>query len=228
MKPLAIYVSISAAVLTAALILVTQTLPQFRGTSVQPFDLSWPHSPPSVPATEVTEFDTEFDAGAGLSKGTSWSFDHRRDANNHGLTQERCLAAFPLLYKEIDRAVEYRHKHGNITGEDIEMDWRGGGIVRILVQDNHVSIVDTLNVERGHRFRYLATLNSLNTAVMSAQDKLPDVEFTYTVTDFPLGHGKGMKGRTTLAYSRAPEQESLWLMPGTTMILQAVPCESMR
>ena len=39
------------------------------------------------------------------------------------------------------------------------------------------------------------------------------MEFTYTILDWALGHDGSKGDHTTLAYSRDPEQESLWLMP---------------
>lgn len=210
MRPLVIYVIVSATILSIVLLLTAQILPQVSGSNIRPFDLSWPSSSPPAPPAQVPRPVDPICPNS--SKDEAWTFDPRLHATNHALTEAQCSSAFPLLYKEIDRAVEYRHKHGNITTDDLDMSWRNGGIVRILVRDNHVSIVDTLDVERGHRFRYLATLNSLQTAVAGSQEPLPNIEFTYTVTDFPLGHS-GKNHHTTLGYSRAPEQESLWLMP---------------
>ncbi|EME45485.1 hypothetical protein DOTSEDRAFT_71260 [Dothistroma septosporum NZE10] len=144
---------------------------------------------------------------------TGWIFNHRTDGRNYGLTEEQCGSAFPDLYKEIDRAVQYRlDTWGNITPDELDVAWRGDGIVRALVHDNQLYIIDAHGVvDHNHRPRTVATLHSLHRAISAYQGKLPNIEFTFTVHDAALRDPAG--NETTWAYTRRKHQEKLWLMP---------------
>ncbi|KAF2478764.1 glycosyl transferase family 90-domain-containing protein [Neohortaea acidophila] len=186
---------------------------QFREAGTPSFAFAWHRR--AQPASTPSDASSTSPAGSNGVDNTTppWTFEYTRDGNNHGLSEEQCTAAFPLLTMEIDRAVEYRHNvAGNITLDDLEIKWRGHGILRILIHENQLYIVDTLNVGRGHRTRYLATLNSINAALRSYPGTLPTVEFTFTVQDNSL-IGEGNSNRTVLAYARRAEEPSVWLMP---------------
>ena len=45
--------------------------------------------------------------GHNVSESARWVYDWKRDGNNHGLNTEQCNSAFPLLYSEIDRSVNF-------------------------------------------------------------------------------------------------------------------------
>ena len=220
MRPTALYVTFSAGILTLVIVvfLSAQTFPQFKDKLLDPLGDSRPSSA-SPTARPPVKSEPGYDHRPGEKAEGSpteqeWAFDHKRDGNNHGLTEAQCLSAFPQLYKEVDRAVHYhRNERGKITQEDVEIAWRHDGIVRVLIDDNHLHIVDALKVfERGHRFRHMSTLLSLQAAVSGSQEPLPNTELTYTILDFPL-RDSDTHGHTTLAYSREPDQKSLWLMP---------------
>ena len=84
--------------------------------------------------------------------------------------------------------------------------------MRALVRDSHLYVVDARGVsDRNHRQRSIATLHSLNRALVASGEKLPDVEFTLTDHDAALMNPDG--NHTTLTYSRLAKQETLWLMP---------------
>ncbi|KAK4624404.1 hypothetical protein CLAFUW4_05999 [Fulvia fulva] len=144
---------------------------------------------------------------------TGWTFSHRTQGRNYGLTEEQCNVAFPHLYREIDRAVQHRKdKWGNITPDELETAWRGDGIVRAQIHDNQLYIIDAHGVvDHNHRPRTVATLHSLHRAISAFQGKLPDIEFTFTVHDAALPDSNG--NETTWAYTRREHQEKLWLMP---------------
>jgi hypothetical protein len=55
-----------------------------------------------------------------------WSWNPDKDRNNHRLSEAQCSSAFPLLYKEIDRAASYWKARGGqvkILQENIDLDW---------------------------------------------------------------------------------------------------------
>lgn len=142
-----------------------------------------------------------------------WEFDPLNHRRHYGLSTEQCLSAFPLLYKEVDRAVAYRRAVGNITLQDVDVGWRGDGIVRAMIYDNELYIIDPHGVgDHNHRPRSIATLHSLHRAVTAYQGELPNIEFTLTDHDAAEFGNKG-ESHTTWAYSRLKSQESLWLMP---------------
>lgn len=65
-----------------------------------------------------------------------WNFE--RDAKNLLLSDAQCDAAFPGLFKEVDRAVEQRRKN-YITINEINEIKRDNGYVRGMIYDQQVS-----------------------------------------------------------------------------------------
>ena len=72
-----------------------------------------------------------------LIPGT-WIFNTTRDEKAYSLTEERCDSAFPALFTEIERAVEYRKKVGIITQEDVDISWKDVEAVRAMIIDQQV------------------------------------------------------------------------------------------
>lgn len=214
MRAIAFYITLSAALLGLLFFITAQSYPELKDQALHPFNRPGPVvSEPSYPSRPPAQSSDHEEESSNAPGSTEWVFDHKRDGRNYGLSEEQCLSAFPLLYKEIDRAAEYRRKIGqNISLKEVETGWRGDGIVRIMIRDNQLYVISAPAVtDRNHRPRSIASLNSLNRAVMAYQGKLPDVEFTITDHDSALINPDG--NQTTLAYSRLEKQETLWLMP---------------
>ena len=220
MPRIALYTILAACILGLLILFSTYTLPYF--TTDKPLSAfgfgngrpsHFPRPHPAVPPSGP------HDAGHGKNDGEDddpmlwkeWVFDYKRDSRKYGLSEEQCLLAFPRLYEEVDRAVEYRRKIGNITREDVKIDWRNNAIMRVMVRDGQLYIIHARDVDRAYRPRNLATLNSINRALVAYPGSLPDVEFSITHNDNPLVDKNGKQ--TTWAYARLPHQESLWLMP---------------
>lgn len=167
---------------------------------------SFKPSRPGIPSTNyVIEHVSE-------QETTTWLWDRKRDGRNYGLDEEQCHIAFPLLYKEIDRAVAYRRRN-KIRVEELDTAWRGDGIVRAMIWNNQLYIIEGRGVwDKNHRPRSIATLHAIHRAVIAYPDVLPNIEFTVTHHDFAETGGPHVH-HTTWAYSRLPEHESLWLMP---------------
>ena len=64
-----------------------------------------------------------------------WNFE--RDANNLLLSDAQCDAAFPGLFKEIDRAVSHRRRN-HITISEIDEIKISNGYVRGMIYDQQV------------------------------------------------------------------------------------------
>ncbi|KAK3107970.1 hypothetical protein LTR53_017947, partial [Teratosphaeriaceae sp. CCFEE 6253] len=207
MRTVALYGTL-AAIITAGLVLFsTQGGPAFARHTYHRFQ--HPIAPPSTGP-----------AGPSIAHSQShvsppkpqWEYNYKRDRRNYGLSEEQCLAAFPQLYKEVDRAIAWREKHGHIVEDELDVGWRGDGMVRALIHDSQLYIIDAHGVfDANHRPRSIATLHALNRAITSASEPLPDIEFTFTDHDSALRDGDG--NHTTWAYSRLASHESLWLMP---------------
>lgn len=89
-------------------------------------------------ATTQTDAPTPSAAPSTHEEG-QWSFNTTRDERAYGLAAEQCDAAFPGLFTEIDRAVEYRKKVGKITPDDVDISWKDYGAVRAAIINQQVS-----------------------------------------------------------------------------------------
>jgi len=70
-----------------------------------------------------------------------WSFDAARDAENFGLDDEQCDVAFPRLYQEINRSVEFWKAQGGIKPKNLETNFAAYGTLRLRIIDGQVVIV---------------------------------------------------------------------------------------
>lgn len=148
----------------------------------------------------------------------AWSYDWARDHDNLNLNVEQCDAAFPELYDEVDRAVQYWGESGRkITSESIELVGGNDGGVRGLIAGQQLRIIQTRGLGRkDFRHRIIAVLQQIQTALNAAQSAgqpLPDVEFTVVVDDKPV---VGEKPRALWGFTRAfanPRHDNVWVIP---------------
>ncbi|KAF2161762.1 hypothetical protein M409DRAFT_58838 [Zasmidium cellare ATCC 36951] len=177
-----------------------------------------PSSTESTPAADNKVPETELEVETSPEpKVESWSYEWERDRNNHGLTKEQCDIAFPELYNEIDRAVEY-WKDRKITPQSIDLVDGNDGGVRVLIHDQQLRIINTRGLFRkDFRHRIIAVLQQLLralTAAESANEPIPDVEMTIIVDDKPVLDPA--KSSPLWAFTRAyadPKHDDLWLTP---------------
>ncbi|KAK0637551.1 Protein O-glucosyltransferase 1 [Lasiodiplodia hormozganensis] len=144
-----------------------------------------------------------------------WAFDAKRDAKNFGLSPEQCDAAFPKLWAEIDRAVAHRKKVGNITPDEVKIGWKIDGIVRAMIYDRQLFILNARGARRrDYRQRTLAVLQSIQRAITAYPGDIPNIEFSFVVDDgayFAVYNNE--TSATTWALTREPQDDNLWLMP---------------
>ncbi|KAK5125421.1 hypothetical protein LTR85_000530 [Meristemomyces frigidus] len=152
----------------------------------------------------------------------TWTFDHLRDADNPALNRAKCQAAFPELYYEIDRSVQYwRDRSHTITQEDTEISWRQDAALRVLVHGNQVRILETRHTweGEGYRKRTRAVLGQIHRALLGAAaagESAPTAEFAVTVDDQTLIPNAEDDTHTIWAFSRRlidGDQERHWLIP---------------
>jgi hypothetical protein len=167
-----------------------------------------------------------------------WSFNSTRDERAYGLTAEQCDVAFPGLFTEIDRAVEYRRKVGNITPEDVDISWKDKCAVRAVILDQQVGLLTHLSFpslvkstqaelflraqlyvleakfsDTGCGYansRGLSLLHAIHRAIITSPSPLPNIEFSFTTSDIadPL-HLQ----HSIWALSRTEDEEETWLIP---------------
>ena len=161
-------------------LLVAQNL-RLLHSSIKPAKAIGPNTP--LPVTG--------DEPSALEVTNPWYFNSTRDANNFALSLEQCDAAFPDLYKEIDRAVSLRKEQlGPIEVNHTSLDWREDGVFRALIHNNKLHILETRKVleNKGFRERTHAVLQQINRALIGASaagETLPTIEFSVIVEDRP-------------------------------------------
>lgn len=214
MRTIALYATLAFCTTAALIIFSVNTWPKGgwaeRYRRVKHPNPPLPLLPPPPNPIEALGSDHRAQTASPLQ---AWEFDYRRDGRRFGLTEAQCGQAFPDLYHEIDRAVGHRQKLGkNVTLAELDVTWRGDGIVRAMVHENQLYVIDAHGVwDHNHRPRALATLHAINRAVATSSEALPDVEFTFTDHDSALIDLQS--NFTTWAYSRLKYQDTLWLMP---------------
>ena len=205
MRTIALYGTVAAFITAALILFSTQGGPRIATDTYK--RIQYPRPPPGPKGPPISHSQSHLS-----SAKLPWEFEYKRHGRHYGLSEQQCEVAFPALYEEVDRAVEYRRRVGNVTRDELDVGWRGDGIVRAMIHDNQLYILDAHGVwDHNHRPRSIATLHALNRAVTSANEPLPDVEFTLTDHDSALIDPNG--NQTTWSFSRLAHQESLWLMP---------------
>ncbi|KNZ57641.1 uncharacterized protein VP01_210g20 [Puccinia sorghi] len=122
------------------------------------------------------------------------------------MDQDRCDGLFPNLYKELDRAVEYHSSRGNITIQHLDRAQQYAH-ARVLIYRNRVYIKD---FRGGPGLRTEAILNSIQEAVITSPELLPDIEFVLKTNDAPQGEDNA---HPIWVLDRTKSQEQVWLMP---------------
>ncbi|KAI9711988.1 MAG: hypothetical protein M1820_001696 [Bogoriella megaspora] len=166
---------------------------------------------------------TEICASTDLKNGAarSWKFDPARDSVNYGLDDEQCNSAFPDLYHEIDRARKWRMDEGkgNITEEDVDIGWREFGVLRVLIYDRQLFIVESKCIEvhggQGGVIRYdirraIAMLGSIHRAITAFPGKIPNIEFSMSVEDIA---DEENQRHTVWTMTRRDYESYQWLVP---------------
>ncbi|KAF2000766.1 hypothetical protein P154DRAFT_522358 [Amniculicola lignicola CBS 123094] len=138
-----------------------------------------------------------------------WVFQYRRDANNYGLDEDQCQAAFPGLYEDIDRAKKYRGKR-KVTEQDLSSFDLTKGMVRAMIFDGELYVLQTFMVDNVNRQKAVGALASIHRSIVTThyREAIPNIEFVFSVEDLPAQPDKPI---WTLA--RRAQDHNLWLIP---------------
>ncbi|KKK19010.1 hypothetical protein ARAM_001475 [Aspergillus rambellii] len=141
------------------------------------------------------------------SSNATWEFVVQRDGNNHGLSEEQCLSAFPKLFAAIDKSAAFRADK-LITFQELDDVSIEDGMVRGIVDGGELYVVDFAAMPYTFT-RGKATLHSLNRALESfpGREHLPSIEFVLSTDDYSNGKGP------VWSYSKQAGDEGIWLMP---------------
>ncbi|KAK7705406.1 hypothetical protein SLS57_010060 [Botryosphaeria dothidea] len=144
-----------------------------------------------------------------------WRFHPARDARNYGLSEEQCDWTFPNLWIEIEKAARVRRNKGNVTKEDLDINWRQEGVTRCMIYDHQLYILDTRGTthRRDYRERTLAVLHNINRAVTAYNGPLPNIEFTFSVDDWVYDEENLNIDPVVWGFTRQQHWENVWLMP---------------
>ncbi|KAK0112703.1 hypothetical protein ONS95_014440 [Cadophora gregata] len=141
---------------------------------------------------------------------SEWSFDKSRDTRDYSLTADQCNIAFPGLYAEIERAVAYRKKIGRLSPEDVDISWSKEGLVRALISDQQLYVIEEkVSGSDYDSPRALAILHAIHRAMITSPAPLPEIEFSFSVSDIADEHHLG---RSIWALARTASEQEKWLM----------------
>ncbi|GAA5918793.1 hypothetical protein JCM1841_002738 [Sporobolomyces salmonicolor] len=120
------------------------------------------------------------------------------------LTQAQCDDVYPGLYLEVERMRDFWKARGGVTQKDLD-DAEEKGQARAMIYNNRLYVKSYSREQQGTRTK--ATLASINEALITSLEPLPDVEFVIQTGD------NGLPAGAPWALGRKEDEEQLTLMP---------------
>ncbi|EME48759.1 hypothetical protein DOTSEDRAFT_67711 [Dothistroma septosporum NZE10] len=154
------------------------------------------------------------------TKSPDWTFRADRDRNDHTLTSDQCLQAFPDLYREIDRSRAYwqnRLGDGKITEDNYGLEWSRDGGLRAMIWEGQLYILESrgLNHFLHWKERSQATLHNIQRAITGSREPIPNIEFSIKIND-NIELTKENPNATVWNFNRNVTDkvmEQVWLIP---------------
>ncbi|KAK2789842.1 hypothetical protein FQN53_001205 [Emmonsiellopsis sp. PD_33] len=140
-----------------------------------------------------------------------WSFQYGRDDQNVGLTRDQCQAAFPGLFEDVNRAVDFWRPRGGITPNHLDQIALRNGMARGMIYDGELHVVATNSAQEDHRRKTLAIFSAIYRALPVDRSTLPDTEFVFSIED--KVEDVLASDQPLWALGRKASEESIWLMP---------------
>ncbi|KAF2477315.1 uncharacterized protein BDR25DRAFT_300282 [Lindgomyces ingoldianus] len=138
-----------------------------------------------------------------------WTFSYRTDAQNYGLDEDQCQAAFPGLFEDIERAK--RERRGvKVTERELSSFELTKGMVRAMIYDGELYVLRTKLVDNINREKAIAALHAIHRSIVSGRhsQKTPNIEFVFSVEDLPAQPSKPL-----WVLARRAQDHNLWLIP---------------
>ena len=141
----------------------------------------------------------------------TWTFNTRRDAENYGLSDEQCTAAFPKLYTDIEH-MKSKFQNRRISKADIDAVSHGWSI-RLMIYEGQLYVIGGLGLHRPMT-RGMASLHSINQALIAypARRSLPNIEAVLYTDDDASIEGPGPLWTYT-KNAAEPKFDEMWLAP---------------
>ena len=148
-----------------------------------------------------------------LSPSSGWTYHYGRDSRDLALDQDQCAAAFPGLYEDIHRAVQYWHQSDNITSTMLQDIPLRNGMARAMVFDGDLYVIEVHARGDDHKRKIIATLSSMFRALLTSSHphSIPDVEFVFSIED--KVEDVVDRRQPIWALARKASEQAVWLMP---------------
>lgn len=99
------------------------------------------------------------------------------------LTQGQCDAVYPGLFYEVERARDYYAARGGVTEAELD-EAESVGQARVIIKNNRL-YVKSYHEDRQQGTRTKAVLASINEAIVTAREPIPDIEFVIQTGEWP-------------------------------------------
>ena len=142
-----------------------------------------------------------------------WEYAFERDDKNEGLAEYQCNSAFAGLFEDVNRAVKFWMRKGNITQQTLDEVKLVNSMTRAIIYQGNLYVVASKSKGEDHRRKMIAALGAIHRAITATPDRgaIPNIEFIFTIED-KVDDVAG-PGHALWALTRRASEESLWLMP---------------
>lgn len=141
----------------------------------------------------------------------NWKYDAEKHERRFGLSFAQCNSAFAGLYTDLESTMSHRKSLGDVTEEELDLKWKKDGAVRAMIHNQKLHIIETKFAPGGYnQERGLAILHSIDRAISSSSETIPDIEFSFSVSDIA---DTTHSDHTIWALSRLAIDAKTWLMP---------------
>ncbi|BCR89787.1 uncharacterized protein ACHE_50985A [Aspergillus chevalieri] len=147
-----------------------------------------------------------------LTPSTNWRYQYERDAGDEALDRGQCRTAFPGLFEDVFRAVNYWRYHGNLATEDLDHITLQHGMARASIYRGELYVNAARAKGEDHRQKILAVLSAIHRALVADRDRRSrDMSFIFSVED--KVEDVTSSEYPVWVFSRAATEEAVWLMP---------------
>jgi len=124
-------------------------------------------------------------------------------------SDSQCKSAFPGLFEDIYRAVKLRvDQNTSISVSDLDSINISVGMVRAMIIDGKLSILESQYIDSDHRKKGLAILSSIYRSITISERRISNVEFVFSIEDMVQHPTQPLWSLT-----RRSQDEQLWLIP---------------